>query len=205
MSFLLNIINSGFGYFGIACAVTLVIFWAYGKFVAFLTKWQTRDDSFKQMSDNMPKIEATLENIKEQVQDLPNIRANLEIFLSNRVSNVAETKSPLSLNKTGETLSTEFQAAKLIDRYYQELKESVDAENPANAFDIQQISLNIARNFFSSKKDDDLLNTAKGIAYEKGVASLDVYVIFGILLRDKILEDRTLSKADVDKYDPNVT
>ena len=203
MTFFINLLNSAYGYFGIAFGVTVVSFLLYGKIVKTLTKLKTRDSDVDDLRKTMPRVEAALQSISKQVEDLPKIRAELNLFIGSRASSVAQSMSPLSLNSHGETLSQEFEAEKIIDQNYQELKNMINKEEINNAFDVQQISLSLARSFFALKKDDDLLNKAKEIAYEKGISSLDLYTIFGILLRNKILKELNLSHDDIDKHDPN--
>ena len=210
---IVDFFGNPFGYFGAGATILAFVIYFTILITRFLTKWETREKDLTELSKKMPKIEVHLDSVREETKDLPTIRAtlhsintslnsfrnSLDIFITSRPSSVAESKSPLSLNSNGEKLAKELDAEKIIDRNFQELRRSVDAEELNNAFDVQQVAMSVARNFFASQKDDDLIIKAKDIAYNKGLPSLDLYTIFGILLRDKILEERGLVPNDIDK------
>lgn len=110
--------------------------------------------------------------------------------------------SPISLTEIGEQTAISINAEGLLNKYYARLKKLVDKSDPQNAYDIQNISMSIAKEklieFMTAKE----INTIKDSAYQKGVIIEDILSILGVMLRNKILNEREIPVSDVDLHTP---
>jgi len=113
------------------------------------------------------------------------------------------SSSPIRLTDFGHDLFGKIGGEKMFPKYIAKLQESVENENPNHPYDIQMIAMNVAKSVLPKIASADDVNAVKQQAFENGILDEDIWGIFGVLLRDKILEERGMPISDVDKHDPN--
>ena len=179
----------------LAAIVIFAFFKYYKKIVLFIDKWDKRDVIFEEWTKLLPEIHFNLKSLGKEVE---NIRKTLG--LENDI--LVERKSPISLTDKGIEISEKLEAEAILDANYEELTSILRTKNPNNAYDIQELSMDIAHEFLEKNIDKENLEKAKKVAYEAGIPLESLYSIFGILLRDRILKERGFSHTDVDNHDP---
>lgn len=108
--------------------------------------------------------------------------------------------SPIGLTPVGEDIVRKINAEDIFKAHAVKLISMVDGKNPKNAYDIQQASFEVAKKEFINLLNEAQLKCVKEEAYKRGLLVEDVLGIFGVMLRNKILEDRKIPIADVDKH-----
>jgi hypothetical protein len=122
------------------------------------------------------------------------------IYENTNPRKIAETHSPISLTPLGEKISNKIEATEIFERLVLQLKEKVSLENPKNAYDIQTISMKIAKETMLELLNEKELIVIKDEAFSEGVIIEDIMIIFGILLRNCILKEKGLPISDVDRH-----
>ena len=107
--------------------------------------------------------------------------------------------SPISLTPVGERVVSDIGALEIFKNHALNLTSMVEAKNPKNAYDIQQISFDVAKRQLIELLKESELKTIKEAAYKRGLLVEDIVSVFGVLLRNKILEDMKIPIAEVDK------
>ena len=110
-----------------------------------------------------------------------------------------ESKSPISLTERGVEISDAMSANTLFEKYKDELQKRVDEKEPETAYDIQEKSFSVVKSDFSELLNDEELSNLKQVAFNKGIELDEIIQIFGIILRDYILNIRDIPISDVDK------
>jgi hypothetical protein len=118
---------------------------------------------------------------------------------------MVQAHSPMSLTLNGENVAKNLNANTLLNKYILKLKRDVEAEieskTPPNAYDIQIASLKVAKEKMLSYFDEKELISVKDEAYNNGTLLEDIMSVFGILLRNAILQERGIPIADVDLHE----
>lgn len=112
--------------------------------------------------------------------------------------------SPLALTDLGKDLSKRIDAEKIFSRLLPSLLADMNRKcaNGTNAYDIQVAALDIAKNSLPTLLNAEEINKVKDVAFNLGILIEDVWTIFGIYLRDYVLNERSIPVMDVDKHDP---
>jgi len=139
-----------------------------------------------------------LENLSDKVVEL-STKINL-IYQNTNPNNPVRSFSPISLTKVGEEIVENIKAEEIFKKYSEKLIKDVELTNPKSAYDIQQLSMMIAREKMVSLLSEEELIIIKKEAFNKGLLIEDIMSVFGILLRNKVLADNNISIADVDKH-----
>ena len=173
--------------------VLLVVLCAIGYVLVKVGEWKEKFSHHKDRID-------TLENLSERVIVM-STKVDLIYGLVNPNSMV-RARSPLSLTAMGEQTAAELNATHLLNKYYLRLKSLVEDERPENAYDIQCLAMQAAKDHLIKLMDANEINAIKNKAYNKGVLAEDILAIFGVLLRDKLLNERGFPVSDVDLHAP---
>jgi 16S rRNA C967 or C1407 C5-methylase (RsmB/RsmF family) len=90
----------------------------------------------------------------------------------------------------------------IFAKYESQLCKLIEKTNTKNAYDIQVESFKIIKENLLNMLDEKELIAIKDEAYDRGIIIDDVIAIFGVLLRNCILQKKGIPIADVDKHEP---
>ena len=105
-----------------------------------------------------------------------------------------DSDSPRALNSDGQRISQLIAAKDLADRY----AGFAPVDNLTNAYDIQEACFTFATEKLSGHLTPDERNTIKTVAFDEGANELMIMRVVGIVLRDKVLEDKKIPISQVD-------
>lgn len=171
--------------------VLLVILGAVGWMLVNVGKYSER---FLQHEKKIDKVQ----NLAERVIELKT-KVDL-IYQNTNPHRTVEARSPISLTPTGMEIAAKLNANVILQRYIEKLTREVELENPKNAYDIQLAAMKVAKEKMLSCLKEDELTAIKNEAYARGLLAEDIMSVFGVMLRDHILNLKHLPIADVDKH-----
>jgi len=125
------------------------------------------------------------------------------IYMNTNPRKMVEAHIPLSLSEEGKRAATNIHADKILDRIHGKLKAFVEESKPKNAYDIQVASLKATAKILDLLNEEELI-VIKDYAFQQGLRIEDLFPIFGVLLRNLILDERGIPIADIDKHEPKV-
>ena len=143
------------------------LLWKAARWTMGVDKDSRRFDKF------IDKIEGKLDHISEQISDL----------FRRLPSPVAEGKSPLQLNKLGQSVSDTLGAKQWAGEIAKGLKERVINKPP---YDVQEFSFNYVRGEFKPTEEQE--SALRQCAYEHGIEKNIALDVLALELRDKLLE-----------------
>jgi hypothetical protein len=108
---------------------------------------------------------------------------------------LVKARSPLSLTDFGQSLLKTSGGEEYIDKYFNDLYQSVEAKKPKTAYDVQELS----KKALDDRKNDDSFNPLKEYLFKEGRLIDDLVLVMSIYLRDKILDKKNWSVSDIDK------
>jgi hypothetical protein len=109
---------------------------------------------------------------------------------------IQEAESPLKLTDRGKALAKSINADRILSRY----GDQFDASDMTNAYDIQQTAKQWADDRLPDLMEEGDLNRIKNVAFENGLQlSIILRTVIGLLLRDRILEQKGIPLAQVDE------
>ena len=146
-------------------------------------------------------IKKDIRNIKDSINKIIRKFLPKEEFL-------IERDSPLRITDAGKNIATKIDADKLLTKHWEYLKDKVDATNPRNAYDIEIASVEVARDMDVVLSDEDKY-IIKEEAYSRGIPHEEILSIIGVMLRDKLLEERESAELKkiqdiIAKYDGDI-
>lgn len=166
-----------------------IVFWAVfkiGKWSETFAIHSKRIESSEQNTERLIKVETKIDLIYQNTMRTP----------------IIQSHSPMSLTKVGNDIIVSIGASQLFEKYKEKLSKIVNADTSKNAYDIQMLSMKVARESMVNLLNADELILVKDEAFQRGVLLEDIMSVFGILLRDSILAERGLPIADVDRHAP---
>jgi len=125
------------------------------------------------------------------------------IYMNTNPRKMVEAHSPLSLSVEGKKAAEVIHADKILERIHAKLEAFVEESKPKNAYDIQVASLKSTSKILDLLNEEEL-NKIKDYAFQQGLRLEDLLPIFGVLLRNIILDERGIPIADIDKHEPKV-
>lgn len=115
---------------------------------------------------------------------------------------VEQATSPVTLTEYGAELSDKIEARTIVDAYadalYQEAKDM-------NAYEVQEHCFLFCKNRLLDdleKSDRDYFDKISDIAFQEGIEMEKLMRVLGIELRDRILQMKGKSHAEVDAHSP---
>lgn len=139
-----------------------------------------------------------LSNLSESVIEL---RTKIDlIYLNTNRNSPIMSRSPISLTPIGEEIVTNVSASAMLEKYFAQLEAEVDKCKPSNAYDIQMTAMDVVKTKMLKMLDDREITSLKQEAYNRGSLVEDIMLVFGVLLRNKILNKRGMPVSDVDKH-----
>lgn len=152
---------------------------------------------FKHQDDKINKLETLSEKIIE-------LKTKVELIYDN--TNPRKTVaafSPISLTEIGKGIADKIKANTILEKHISKLASEVEAEKPKNAYDIQMASMKVAKEKMITLLNEDELSAVKQEAYNRGIIVEDIMSVFGVLLRNHVLNQKGLPISDVDKHTPS--
>ncbi len=147
-----------------------------------------------------------IEKLENSYDTIIEIKTKVDLLYRNLNPNSpVKNASPLFLTDIGERISNSIKAQSTFHRIVASLENKFSSTKDSfdmNAYDIQQWALEVAKVEIPKMLNEKELVLIKDIAYKNGILVEDVMMIFGILLRNHILEKNGVSVSDVDVHDP---
>ena len=153
--------------------------------------------SFYVYKSKVDRLETDVKEVKIEIREIRDKVISCETSLRERAP-LKKAKSPVSLTERGDKVLGESGGRFFVETNYEELKKSVEDQNPNNPYDIQEVSHKVSMEL----KTDPRINTIKDYAFKEGLELDDILDIMGIYLRDKILKDRNISVEAIDGHTP---
>lgn len=161
-------------------------------------KWS---EKFSHHEEKIKKTEEIAKNVSESIIELKT-KVNL-IYENTNPRRTVASNSPISLTDIGKEIARNIEANRILEENKSKLINEVEFAHPQNAYDIQMSSMQIAKEkMVALLKEDDLIKI-KEEAYKNGILIEDVMSIFGVLLRNEILQRRGIPISDVDRHQPD--
>ena len=145
--------------------------------------------------------EKKLNNIELYSEKIIELKTKVDLIYQNTNPNkLVAAHSPISLTTIGEEVSKKINAEKILRSHLKTVIHEVEKETPRNAYDIQIVSMNVAKEKLLPLLNESELNAIKDEAFARGLLVEDVMSIFGVLLRNSVLHQKNIPIADVDKH-----
>ena len=153
---------------------------------------------FTETKSKNEKIDGKIDTIKDV---LARVQATTDLLYQAHLSTV-QAHSPIQLTDKGRSIAKAILAEIKVDDHWAAIKEKLEARNPTNAYDVQAVAMDIARDCFEKVFTSAEQNEIKTYAFSIGINLLEIYPIFGVIIRDRIFAERKLALEEVDKHDP---
>jgi hypothetical protein len=151
----------------------------------------------EQFSQHKTKIEK-VDTLSDRIIELT-VKVDL-IYQNTNPNKTVAAQSPISITPNGKKIAEKINADQIMRKYFAQLSGFVEATNPKTAYDVQTVSMTIAKSkTMMGLLNADEINAIKAEAYARGLLVEDIMAIFGVLLRDNILQKKGWSVAEVDK------
>lgn len=196
MGLIEKILTSTAGSLGFVLGLMFLAGWAIKKVTEIITEHKHLKEENQKTGDKVEKLcEKMDSNMDEIRKDIVYLRGMLELN-----SDLAKSRSPISLTPKGEELSKEMNAEMIVaenwDKIYNVLENEVKDKN---AYDIQQYCMETAsvdaEKFFKPSDYDKL----KLFAFHKGQSYQYFSIIFAILIRDRYFKEKNIDINEIDK------
>ncbi len=172
--------------------VLCVLFWVVYKSGG----WVKSYNDFESKND---KLDTKIDQIKDNIAS---VKATTDLLYQVHVTTV-KSHSPISLTTRGQEISSAINAEVKLDGHWDAVKSAVEKRNPVNPYDIQIVALDVARACFDTIFTHQEKEEVKTYAFSAGLNMLEIYPIFGVLIRDRIFKERDIKTEEVDKHDPS--
>ena len=173
--------------------VLMVVIALVAKVSSKLGMWT---EKFKNQDEKLSNVQKVSDTVIE-------LKTKIDLIYHNTVPNpLLQSSSPIELTEKGIDVSKEINANTIFEKYKGKLKKSVNSKNPKNAYDIQQISIEVAKNDLKNLLDEQEVLLLKDKAFAKGCLLEDILYIFAILLRNDLLSEAGISTHEIDDHDP---
>ncbi len=209
---LTSVINTGAIAAALIAIVTLVIL-VFKIFKMVSDMYQTMKDRiqlFDKWQTDIPQMDKKLNHISDI--DIPRMDKKLNhigtlvdtivTYIKKEDRKFMQSYSPVSLNDDGKRLVDSLNIKHIIDVNYEKLYASLDEKKPNTAYDVQELSMEIMRNFLKDIKDEEILTNMKKAAYQESVSLDSLYPVFSIVLRDRIIEEKGFNLEEIGKDNP---
>ena len=163
-----------------------IVGWLLALVAVAVVSWtlSRRTNKWDQCSSDMPDVKSTLVDIKEEL-------LMIKLILSKSGSeSFAKGESPLKLTDLGKKAVDSLEAESFIAENFSTLKSLAEADNPQTAYDLQLACLKVADKQIPDMLTPKQLNNAKEHAFQSSLPLSSVYIVFGVLLRDRLMAER---------------
>lgn len=195
--------------------VLLVVLFAVGfllwKTSAFIATWKHKQadhekklDKVNETNDKVIALEANIGKSVEFGERIVRMETKLDLIFQKLTPNpFAQAQSPIALTKDGNEIAQKINVEATITRLYPNLIELVEKKSPQTAYDIQECAFAVTREKLFSWLSEEELTALKNEAFNKGMPVDSFSIIYGIVLRDRILTEKNIPVADVDRHAPS--
>ena len=174
-------------------ALLFIVFYFTFQGAMRLGEWK---EKFLHHSNRIEKTERIADTVIE-------LKTKIDlIYQFNNPSIPTRAASPMALTPIGREIVEKIKADDIFKQYEAKLVGLVADKKPNNAYDIQKVAIDVAKYDMIKLLNEEQLLTVKNEAYMRGLLVEDIMGIFGIFLRNKILSDKNIPIADVDKHSP---
>ncbi|MFA6474796.1 MAG: hypothetical protein WCV88_01180 [Patescibacteria group bacterium] len=155
--------------------------------------WVKAYKDFEGKSDKFDvKIDAINSNIAK-------IQATSDLLYQAHLSTI-KSHSPISLTTKGAEIAQAISAEVKVNNHWTDIKQAVESKAPTNPYDIQTVALDVAGNNFDKIFTLDEQNEIKTHAFSIGMNMLEIYPILGLIIRDRIFQERGIALHEVDDH-----
>ena len=150
------------------------------------------------IKDNIkPELKSLRDTLTENTKE---VRAKLEeILRAMTLKQVSQSESPRALNDFGKKVLGESEIRRIIEPKLPQIVESVRTNNPENAYQVQELVLDIVQEL---KDNTEVRNAVEQAAYKSGVSVEMVLLVGGIDIRNRVLEELGMNPGDIDSSKP---
>lgn len=177
---------------------------------AFLTTWRIhraetlqKQTEAEEVKRKVIGLDATVGKAVDFGDRIVRIETKLDLIYNVVNPNaMTRSQSPIALTDKGRETAQGLNAAELLAAHYPRLQQTVTEAAPQNAYDIQQAAFKAAREQLPGLLSSADINKLKDTAFANGVLFEDILSIFGVLLRDRLLDERNIPTTDIDLHAP---
>lgn len=194
--------------------VLLVVLVAIGvllwKVSGFMATWKYKqadhEERLRQTDSVKEKVAALEANTGKAVdfgERIVRMETKLDLIFQKLSPNpFAKSQSPIALTDEGRQTADKVNVIGTVNRLYPNLRELVGNKSPKTAYDIQECAFAVAREKLFGMLSESELIDLKNEAFNRGMPMDSFTIIYGIVLRDKILNEQGMVAEDVDKHAP---
>lgn len=152
------------------------------------------------LSEQFSHHKTKIEKVDVLSDKLIELKVKVDLIYQNTNPNkTVAAVSPISITDNGKQIANKINADHILRKYIDRLSALVEAASPKTAYDVQTASMATAKEKMMGLLNADEINAIKAEAYARGLLVEDIMAIFGVLLRDNILQKKGWSVAEVDK------
>ncbi|HEV3244915.1 MAG TPA: hypothetical protein VG102_00990 [Candidatus Paceibacterota bacterium] len=167
--------------------------------VAFLLyKAGSISTMFGEFKTKNEKIDTKLEGMQASLSE---IKATANLLYQAHLKTIG-AGSPIKLLALGQEISNTLNVPEKINTHWEAISAEIAKKNPQNPYDIQTVSMAIAKSCFDTIFTEEERNEAKTVAFNKGVNLAEIYAVLGIEIRNRVMKERGLPLDEIDKHDP---
>jgi len=172
-------------------AILLIAFWAIYKLGGIV-------NMFGLFKEKNKEIDTHIEGIKET---LAAIKATTDLLYQAHLSTL-QTHSPLGLSQKGTDIANVLKIDEKISNHWDYIKGEIEKRSPTNQYDIQVVSLELARSRFDMIFTETEKAEIKIYSYNVGANLLEILPIVGVKIRDRFLKEKGFTLEQVDLHIP---
>lgn len=173
--------------------VAIVCFWCVWKLSAVVTLFHGFTEERKETKEDLRQIRIDISKIEGTVH-----------LLSTKYLSTIQSQSPLNLSEKGQEISRELQSEETIASHWESIRKQIEEKAPLNPYDIQTVSLDVARDCFETIFSEAEREKIKSYAFNKGMDLLEIFPILGIQIRNLYLKEKNIRGEDMDSPAPGV-
>lgn len=160
--------------------------------IYLIGKWV---EKFKHHDEKITKIESLADKVLV-------MGTKVDLIYDNTLGSkrTVATTSPLNLTDIGEEIRKKIKADDILKKHFPTLKKEIEQKKAGNAYDIQMLTMKIAKEKILTLLTEEELLLIKKEAYKRGILVEDIMSVFGVLLRNRVLTEKKIPISDVDKH-----
>lgn len=154
-------------------------------------------EDIKKLINRVSKTEVEIKNLETNIK---NLETNI---LSWRKADIGSANSPISLTDLGKEIAIEINADEIFKKHRSALEVLVEKKELKSAYDIQEVSMKVVEENLIEVLTPEESVALKEVAFSRGKELGDFMIIFGVKLRDYILDKHDIQISEVDTDNPN--
>lgn len=144
-----------------------------------------------------------VENIEGLARDVVSLTTKVDlIYQFVNPHSPVKAASPIALTDSGKDIATKIGADQIIVNHAEAFSGEIEKMSPKTAYDIQQSSMEFAKNRMINMLSEEDLIKVKQEAFNRGLLIEDVMSVLGVLLRNHVLQKKNIPIAAVDAHTP---